>query len=49
MIEQEWPKTGLGAKYLSQLRQTVMEKRSSLMGDAYYEKPRAELEDEYKI
>ncbi|TNU89036.1 hypothetical protein FIC87_12615 [Eggerthella lenta] len=45
VIEQEWPKTGLGAKYLSQLRQTVMEKRSSLMGDAFYEKPRAELED----
>ena len=48
VIEQEWPKTGLGAKYLSQLRQTVMEKRSALMGDAYYEKPRAELEDHEK-
>lgn len=48
VIEQEWPKTGLGDKYYSQLRQTVMDKRSSLMGDAFYEKPRAELEEHEK-
>lgn len=45
VVEQEWPKTGLGARYYSRLRQTVMDKRSSLAGDAFYEKPRAELED----
>lgn len=43
--EQEWAKTGLSDRYRSQLRQTVLNKRSSLMGDAFYEKPRAELEE----
>lgn len=46
--EREWPKTGLSDRYRSQLRQAVMNKRSSLMGDAFYEKPRAELEEHEK-
>lgn len=48
VIEQEWGKTGLSDRYYSQLRQSVLNKRSDLMGDAVYEKPRAALEDHEK-
>lgn len=48
LIEQEWGRTGLSDRYRSQLRQAVLNKRSSLMGDAFYEKPRAELEEHEK-
>lgn len=43
VVEQEWAGTGLSDKYYSQLRQIVLNKRSEMMGDAYYEKPRSEL------
>lgn len=43
IIEQEWTGTGLSDKYYSQLRQIVLNKRSEMMGDAYYAKPRSEL------
>lgn len=48
VVEEEWRKAKLPDKYYSQLRQTVMNKRSSLMNDAFYEKPRAELEEHEK-
>lgn len=44
-VEREWGRTGLSDRYLSQLRQAVLNKRSSLMHDAFYEKPRAALEE----
>ena len=45
VVEEEWRKARLPDKYYGQLRQTVMNKRSELLNDAYYEKPRAELEE----
>lgn len=48
VVEEEWRKAKLPDKYYSRLRQTVMNKRSSFMNDAFYEKPRAELEEHEK-